>query len=108
MKFLYPALLILTLVIVLNGCSKSASDNTQPAKTDTVVVVKPPDTVPTAIYDLSQLSACNLFNPAPNTATMVRQDYNELSGIAESHLTPGVLYVFEDGSKSNYIYLTNK
>jgi hypothetical protein len=107
MKFLYPAALILCLVF-LNACSKSASDSAQPAKTDTVVVVKPPDTVPTAIYDLSSLSACTLFNSVPTMAAMVRQDYNELSGIAESHLTPGVLYVFEDGSKSNYIYLTNK
>jgi hypothetical protein len=107
MKFLYPAFLILALVF-LNACSKSAGDNAQPVKTDTIPVTKPTDTVPTAIYDLSLLSPCTLFNTVPTTATMVRQDYNELSGIAESHLTPGILYVFEDGSKSNSIYLTSK
>ncbi|MEO6523546.1 MAG: hypothetical protein ABIN91_17825 [Mucilaginibacter sp.] len=107
MKFFYPAFLILALVF-LNACSKSAGDNAQPVKTDTIPVTKPPDTIPSATYDLSLLSPCGLFNTVPNTATMVRQDYTELSGIAESHLTPGVLYVFEDGAKTNSIDLTNK
>ncbi|MBW4890691.1 hypothetical protein KXQ82_13225 [Mucilaginibacter sp. HMF5004] len=107
-KLGYQLLFISAAVVLLNACSKQESSDTQPGKTDTVPVVKPPDVIPSAVYDLSQLSACNLFNSTPTVANMARQDYNELSGIAESHATPGVLYVFEDGAKTSNIYLTNK
>lgn len=107
MKYLYSAFALLAMV-VLNSCSKSAGDNSQTTKTDTIPVTKPPETVPSSVYDLSQLSPCGLFNTAPTVTVMARQDYNELSGIAESHSSPGFLYVFEDGAKSNAIYITNK
>ena len=73
-----------------------------------LTIYKPPVVVPSATYDLSLLDKCNLFNAIPSTAAMQRQDYLELSGIAESRKTPGVLYVFNDGDLSNEIYLTNR
>jgi len=106
MKLYVPVIAVLS-VLFLNSCSKSGAKEESPVTKDTVVT-KPVDQVPSAIYDLSLLSPCGLFNTAPTTGTMVRQDYTELSGIAESRLNPGVLYVFEDGSKSSSIYLTNK
>lgn len=105
-KFYFTVLLVS--VVLFSACTKSAITPDKSAGKDTIPVVKPPVVVPTATYDLSLLDKCNLFNATPTTAAMQRQDYIELSGIAESHKTPGVLYVFNDGDISNEIYLTNK
>jgi hypothetical protein len=107
MKF--KSLILLGLIVLLFGaCSKSEITAPSLVKTDTVPIVKDPGAVPRASYDLSLLEKCTLFTDVPVTAVMERQDYNELSGIAESHKRPGILYVHEDKAGKAVIYLTNK
>lgn len=105
MKFNLPVVILL-LTLISYGCSKSGNTNVKPVVKDSTVVV--PDNIPMATYDLSLLDRCLLFNDAPAVAAMQRQDYEELSGVAESHATPGVLYVHEDKPGKNMVYLTNK
>lgn len=106
MKRYYPVLLF-TAALYFSACSKSDIKDEAPVK-DTIPVVTQPIVIPSAVYDLSLLTKTTLFENVPVVSVMQRQDYNELSGIAESQQTPGVLYVFSDGSAASEIYLTNK
>ncbi len=99
---------MLIAALCFSACTKSEMNDNTPVVNDAVPVISHPDTIPTALYDLSLLNRCTLFDNTPAVAAMNRQDYKELSGIAESHKTPGVLYVFNDGATANEIYLTNK
>lgn len=104
MNRVYSFLFVVGVLAVTAACGKdSQGDATAPGKDTTVVVV---DTVKTATYDLSLLDRCVLFNETPQVNVTVRQDYQELSGVAPSHVYPGLLYVHEDSGNSNEVYVT--
>lgn len=81
------------------SCSKGKSALTDNTK-DSVPVTTD---VPTADYDINQLTYCTLFQTAPVTTVMNRQDYNELSGIAASRINRGILYMHDDNKNSPII-----
>jgi len=96
--------LLLSGLIAVSACDKSdKGDITSPVKDTTVTAV---DTVKTATYDLSLLEPCTLFSTTPVVTPTKRQDYQELSGVAPSHVYPGLLYVHEDSGNSNEVYVT--
>jgi hypothetical protein len=104
MNRVYSFLFVAGLLAVTAACGKdSKGDAATPGKDTTVIVV---DTVKTATYDLSLLDRCLLFNETPQVSITVRQDYQELSGVAPSHVYPGLLYVHEDSGNSNEVYVT--
>jgi hypothetical protein len=104
MNRVYSFLFIAGVLAVTAACGKdNKGDATTPGKDTTVVVV---DTVKTATYDLSLLDRCVLFNETPQVNVTIRQDYQELSGVAPSHVYPGLLYVHEDSGNSNEVYVT--
>ncbi|MBO9634759.1 MAG: hypothetical protein J7578_16715 [Chitinophagaceae bacterium] len=83
-----------------NGCSKS-NGGSETGNPDPPVI-----TVPSTNYDITQLNDCLLFERAPITAPLQRQDYDELSGIAASLTNPGILYMHTD-SKNAPVVMTN-
>lgn len=92
------------------ACSKSDSkpgETTNPP-TDTIPVTPPPvgDTTPSTKYDITQLGSTLLFEDKPAVTAMLRQDYNELSGVAASQLNKGLLYMHND-SKNAPVIITN-
>lgn len=100
----YSFIFLSVCITVAAACGKDGKgDVTTPGKDTTVVVV---DTVKTATYDLSLLDRCMLFNETPQVNATARQDYQELSGVAPSHVYPGLLYVHEDSGNSNEVYVT--
>jgi len=94
----------------MQSCSKSTQADVKPIGKDSIVVVKPPpvqvDTLPAAKYDLSLLTKCTLFASTPVTNN-TQHNFRELSGVAASHVYPGLLYVHEDSGNANEVYVTN-
>jgi hypothetical protein len=86
------------------GCSKS---NDVPAAPPVVPPVNETDTTPSAKYDITKLDYTVLFEATPVVNKMLRQDYNELSGVAASKVNAGVLYVHDDNANSA-IVITNQ
>jgi len=80
------------------------------AKLDTLANAKNPivDVFPKIIYDLSLLNKCMEFNDIPLTSVMAKQEYDEISGIAESIKFKDIIYFHEDKPGKNFIYITNK
>lgn len=102
-------LLALAYCLLCVACSKSGSN---PGDTTNPPVVPPPvspeDTTPTTKYDITQLGMTQLFESAPSITKMIRQDYNELSGVAGSSLNKGLLYMHNDGKNSPIIITSAK
>lgn len=86
------------------SCSKSSDsgkDNpTTPEKPT------PSENIPSTEYDITLLDYTTLFETQPVVNKIVRQDYNELSGIAASKINKGILYVHDD-NKNMPIIITN-
>lgn len=99
------ALLLCASWSMLMACSKSDSTSTDP-----IVVTPPPvnpvDTTPITKYDITQLSGTTIFESTPTVTPMLRQDYNELSGVAASQTYAGILYMHND-AKSSPVIITN-
>lgn len=84
---------ISTLIVIFCSCSKSGTKNSQTVPENP----EPPATsIPSANYDITQLSYCIFFEQEPKIMEMQRQDYNELSGVAASVINPGILYMHDD------------
>ncbi|MBS0031219.1 hypothetical protein ACTJJ0_29930 [Chitinophaga sp. 22321] len=98
------SLFLLSGFIAITACGKSNKGEITPPVKDTTATVT--DTVKTATYDLSLLESCTLFFATPVVTPTKRQDYQELSGVAPSHVYPGLLYVHEDSGNSNEVYVT--
>jgi hypothetical protein len=92
-------------IVFCAACSKGVQSEVNKQGPDTTVVVK--DTMKSATYDLSLLTATTLFAAIPQVSLMQRQDYKELSGVAPSHAFPGLLYVHEDSGNANEVYVTS-
>lgn len=104
MNSVYSFLFLSVFVAATAACGKSSNGDVTPPVNDTTGVVT--DTVKTATYDPSLLDRCVLFTETPVVTLTKRQDYQELSGVAPSHVYPGLLYVHEDSGNSNEIYVT--
>lgn len=65
-------------------------------------------TFPKIIFDLSLLNKCLEFVDIPITNNLIKQEYDEISGITESIQFKDILYVHEDKPGKNFIYITNK
>ena len=102
MKFSIFSIFALS-VLALSACSKTDAG----IGDDIEIPVDPPKTVevPTTAYDITQAYS-TLFEMAPQTTLIERQDYNELSGIAASRQNTGILYMHND-SKNSPILISN-
>ncbi|GAO42696.1 hypothetical protein [Flavihumibacter petaseus] len=96
---LYVIVAVVGTALAFSGCSKSGETDNPPGP-------PPPDTVPTAAYDLTQLEISPLFSPDPLTVPFQQQDNAELSGIAASISNPGILYMHNDNMNEPVI-ITN-
>lgn len=93
-------------MVLCMACSKNTKDTATPGGgTNPPPVTE--DSIPEAKYNITLLDASQAFVATPVVNNMVRQDYNELSGIAASKVNAGVLYVHDDANGTNEIPLTN-
>lgn len=97
------------LLLLNNACKKSGiKEEIKPIIKDPVPIIVVQDSIQKSVYDLSLLQKCTEFNNIPVVSILQNQSYSELSGIAESRKNAGILYVHEDKTGKNIIYLINK
>ena len=80
----------------------------EPAKKDSVITPIIPAIIPTYVFDLSLLDRTALFAELTSSTKMVKQDYDEISGMAESISYTGIIYLHEDKPGKNFIIISNK
>ena len=99
---------LIFILFLTSSCVKNSP--IEEAKLDTLANAKNPvvDVFPKIIYDLSLLNKCVEFNDVPLMSVMAKQEYDEISGIAESLQFKDIIYIHEDKPGKNFIYLTNK
>jgi hypothetical protein len=99
---------LILILFLTTSCVKNSP--IEEAKLDSLTNVKKPveDVFPKIIYDLSLLNKCLEFNDFPLISVMAKQEYDEISGMAESLQFKDVIYVHEDKPGKNFIYITNK
>ncbi|MDB5011796.1 MAG: hypothetical protein JWQ06_2585 [Mucilaginibacter sp.] len=99
---------LLCFFILFTISCKKSGNSIAPVK-DTTVTNLPPVVVSflTPSYDPASLDTCKLFNPVPVTNNLSRKDLLEISGVAASRTTQGLLYIHNDSGNLNQIYLTD-
>ncbi|MDB5110602.1 MAG: hypothetical protein JWR67_1716 [Mucilaginibacter sp.] len=99
---------LLCFFILFTISCKKSGNSIAPLK-DTTVIHPPPVVVSflTPSYDPASLDISKLFNPVPVTNNLSRKDLLEISGVAASRATPGLLYIHNDSGNPNQIYLTD-
>lgn len=106
-QLLFLAAACITLCVACSKTDSKPGETTTNPPTDTTTPVNPPaDTTPSTKYDITQLDYTLLFEDKPAVTAMLRQDYNELSGVAASQLNSGLLYMHND-SKNAPVIITN-
>jgi hypothetical protein len=95
------------LIIIATACKKTGN-SIAPVK-DTVAITPPGNPVifPSPTYDPASLDTTRLFNAVPVTDHLFRTDLVEISGVAASRLTRGLLYIHNDSGNPNQVYLTD-
>jgi len=99
MKHLFPILTLAT-VFTMVSCSKADIEK------DPNAIDIPQQNIPITAYDLTQIAYTTIFDFKPTVTKVERQDYNELSGIAASHINTGIFYMHND-AKNSPILITN-
>jgi len=99
---------LILILFLTTSCVKNSP--LEEAKLDSLAIAKNPvvDVFPKIIYDLSLLNKCVEFNDVPLINVMAKQEYDEISGMAESLQFKDIIYIHEDKPGKNLIYITNK
>jgi len=99
---------LILILFLSSSCVKNSP--IEEAKLDSLANAKNPvvEVFPKIIYDLSLLNKCVEFNDVPLISVMAKQEYDEISGIAESLQFKDIIYIHEDKPGKNFIYITNK
>lgn len=97
------------LILLVSACKKTGNPVLHVA--DSTVATPPVTTAPvtflTPSYDPTELDSARIFNSVPVINHLARTDLVEISGVAASRVTPGLLYIHNDSGNPNQVYLTD-